>query len=248
LVPNSKLLIVAERGPGPARNAGVASTTSDLLAFLDADCVAATDWIEQLKRANQIAPNAVLGGDVRIGPDSPATLTACYEAVYAFRTDRYLSTHGFALTANMAVPRTILEKVGPFGGLEIAEDRDWGRRAQAMGVVQDYVPEIRVFHPARPNLSSLRAKWDRMLAHDHREQTATLTGAARWCVKTVLMPASPIAELPRLAFTPRLSSVGQRIKSFAGLCMIRWHRAHRMAILMLRPSQAALLAARWNST
>jgi len=47
------------------------------------------------------------------------------------------------------VKRSVLETVGPFAGLEKAEDRDWGRRATAMGYEITYVPQMRVYHPAR---------------------------------------------------------------------------------------------------
>ena len=51
--------------------------------------------------------------------------------------------------------RTDFDKVGPFGGIEIAEDIDWGQRARTAGYTFRYVPEMIVFHPARRSLQRI---------------------------------------------------------------------------------------------
>src|SRR6476659_5824791 len=42
----ARLVVVHERGAGPARNGGVDVASGDVLAFIDADCLAAPGWLD----------------------------------------------------------------------------------------------------------------------------------------------------------------------------------------------------------
>jgi GT2 family glycosyltransferase len=245
--PGVQLLSEPEPGPGRARNRGIAATTGEILAFIDADCQADRAWLAAAEAAMADPGALILGGDVRIPAADPGRLTMieAYESEYAFRMDRYIARDGFTGTGNLVVRREILATVGPFRGREVAEDRDWGQRATAKGYPIRYVAEMRVFHPARDSFGQIFAKWDRQIAHDFVLARTSRGGMLRFFAKTLAMAVSPVAELPRILGSQRISGSRNRALAFAALTRIRLHRARRMLGLLLGRDPDALSGA-WN--
>ncbi|WP_245243158.1 glycosyltransferase [Pararhodobacter sp. SW119] len=243
----ARLLQEAEPGPGPARNRGIAVTTGEILAFIDADCLADPGWIAAIRAAFADPSAEILGGDVRIARANPArvSMIEAYESVYAYRMDRYIAEQGFTGTGNLAVRRRVLDAVGPFGGLDVAEDRDWGQRATRAGHALRYVPEMRVYHPARQSFAELALKWDRHIAHDFEAAHLRPGGRLRFVLKTAAMGLSPLVELPRVLRSDRLSGPRARALAWVGLWRIRLYRMRVMARLLVT-GDAEALTGRWN--
>ena len=245
--PAVQLLQEVTPGPGPARNRGVAQSTGNILAFIDADCIADPGWLAAAEAALRNPQAQILGGDVRIALTDPARLTQleAYESIYAYRMDRYIAREGFTGTGNLVVRRAVLEAVGPFAGIGVAEDRDWGQRATRAGHAIRYVAEMKVYHPARLQMSDLRQKWDRHMAHDF---TASRNGRGmrlKWVLKTLAMALSPVAEIPRILTSDRVTGIRNRSLAFVGLIRIRLYRARRMTQLLLG-ADPEHLSGRWN--
>ena len=142
-----EMCLVQETRPGPglARNAGIAVATGEILAFIDADCRAHPQWVEAAVAAlRQPEATGIVGGDVQIALANPARMTGleAYESVFAYRQALYVHKLGFSGAGNLAMRRAMFEAVGPFAGIGIAEDRDWGRRARALGHVTLYAPKL----------------------------------------------------------------------------------------------------------
>ena len=223
-------------GPGPARNRGVALAKGPILAFADADCQVAPDWLPRILARFAADPGlAILGGDVRVYPQDPArpTMVEAYECVYAFRQKLYIEQQHYSITANMATRRAVFDAVGPFAGIDVSEDLDWGQRAARMGYRTVYDPEMLVRHPARHSLAELQAKWSRHISHHHADFVRGFGGQVKWVAKACVLPLSPLAEIPHLLTTDRLAGAAMRARAFGGLCAIRFWRARRMLAVML---------------
>jgi hypothetical protein len=139
----------------------------------------------------------------------------------------------------------VFAAVGPFGGIDIAEDRDWGRRARAAGYPTRYVPDMRVYHPARRTFADLALKWDRQVAHDFAHVAPGLRSRAAWLARATAVAGSPALEIVRIARSDRLSGPRARQLAFAGLLRIRLHRARRMLQLGLGADPSPLSRS-WN--
>lgn len=240
---NSRTSLVTETipGPGPARNKGVSVSRADVLAFIDADCTADPRWLSAICDAFAAGDADVLGGDVRISLETAGSMTAleAYESIYAYRQREYIERQNFSGTGNLAIRRHVYDTVGPFAGIEVAEDRDWGHRATMMGIEIKYVPAMIVFHPARKSFAELCAKWDRHVAHDFEEYASGPLGRLRWLGLTVAVCCSPMFEIWRIARTRRLRSFHERLLAMRAVTKIRLYRATCMISLIISGRQSA---------
>jgi glycosyltransferase involved in cell wall biosynthesis len=222
-------------GPGPARNTGARSATGDVFAFIDADCRAHPDWLSRAQQTLYSSPpRTVLGGDVRIWRDENDDITAieAYESVFAYRFKLYIEQHGFSGTGNLVMFRADFETIGPFAGIDIAEDMEWGQRACSAGFRFRYVPEMIVFHPARRSLDELYAKWDRQIQHYLNMAQDKPTWRFRWIARALLILGSPIIDSATVFKSDRIQGTSARLKAIAVLCRIRFHRAFKMLTLL----------------
>jgi GT2 family glycosyltransferase len=229
--PSVRFLDEPAPGPGLARNHGVAAAGAPILAFIDADCTAAKGWLQAAVDAVEADPaKAVVGGDIRISLARPPRMTGieAYECVFGFRQKMYIEHKHFSATANMAMARRVFEAVGPFGGIELAEDLDWGQRAHAAGYPVRYVPAMQVWHPARKDLAALEGKWRRHIRHDWTVAQTSRSGRIRWWLRALALMASGPLEAPRLLLSSRLQGLGNRLRGIDTLVRIRAFRAAEM--------------------
>ncbi len=234
-------------GPGPARNHGAKLSRGYILAFIDADCLAASEWIKGIVTfLGAHSDIDFIGGDIQVAfAGRTADAVEAYEAAYCYRNRLYVEKHGYAATGNMAVRASVFEAVGPFGGINTMEDTEWGQRATAQGYRAAYAPDVCVSTPACRSYAELVRRYDRHIAHEYGEWPAGVTGTARWLMRSLVVAASPAVELFRL---PRLAGVQDwraRLSAWLILTRLRLYRARRMVVMALR-NDATQVIGRWN--
>ncbi len=227
--PDVTLLEQPISGPGPARNLGAQHASGHILAFIDSDCHAHAGWLACIADAFKDPDQQVIGGDVQVNlavPGKPSFLES-YEGIYSYRNDEHIA-EGFSGTGNLAMRKEIFDRVGAFGGIGMAEDRDWGLRAGALGYRIRYVAAMIVYHPARDGFDQLKMKWNRHIAHDYEAKRAGLPGYLLWYAKAMALAVSPVLEIPTVLKSARISGIKARCMAFLCLAKVRLYRTYAM--------------------
>ncbi|MBN2907056.1 MAG: glycosyltransferase [Rhodobacteraceae bacterium] len=222
--PDVRFVIETEKGAAAARNRGVRETVAPLLFFIDADCVAAEDWLEQ---ARAVAPRAdLIGGLVEVFDETPPPRSGAeaFEAVFAFDFRNYIEVQGFTGAGNLVTRRDVFEDVGGFIN-GVSEDRDWSMRAVAKGYRLIYADRMVVGHPSRSDWPSLRHKWRRLTRELYASHLADTGGGRkarlRWALRGLAMPVSALVHMPKAFFSPKLRSVTERLRAVGTLVRLR---------------------------
>lgn len=150
-----KILEESRRGPAAARNLGILSGTDEIIAFMDADCVAEPDWISRLVPAFEDPRVGMAGGHIRAG-DTANAIQHFGEEIHDHRKAIETCNPPYVITMNSAVRRTVLAEVGLFDtAYRRAEDVDLSWRIHRAGYALHYVPDAVVYHVNESTLRGL---------------------------------------------------------------------------------------------
>lgn len=113
-----------------ARNRGVRESRGELLAFTDADCVPAPNWLSVIDAAmGNPRTQVVLGSRAPGSASATAELVAAYDdARVRYILENRRARSYFAFTNNMAVRRSAFEHYGPFDAVARGGDTLFLRR------------------------------------------------------------------------------------------------------------------------
>lgn len=151
-----RVLRKANGGPASARNAGARASTAEVIAFIDADCVADPDWLEAVvgtlaragaqtttqtaTRPATQAPEQAAGQVAGVGGPlknvaPPGWVTGYLGACQFYRQRERGGVVDYLLTANVAFRRAALAQVGGFDERPgvWAEDADLSFRLKQRG-------------------------------------------------------------------------------------------------------------------
>lgn len=157
---NVNIIVCKKPGSYAARNFGIQHAKGELLVFTDADCLPDIHWlaniIEAYKRSDK---KTLLAGNVVVRSKNHKRTTAeLYDIALGLPQERYVF-QGFAVTANLAIPRAVFNEVGFFDDSRFSGgDADFCQRALRAGFSLKYVPDAIVYHPARESWSEYATK------------------------------------------------------------------------------------------
>jgi glycosyltransferase involved in cell wall biosynthesis len=149
----------ARRGSYAARNLALAVTHAQVVAFVDADCVPANDWLEQGLADLERLEADILGGRVQAEPVSHPRISELIDLARSLDQKRCVDEAGYAATANVFVRRLVIDAIGGFNDRLISGgDVEFSLRAAAAGYRVAYSHSASVMHPLRRRPAQLVRK------------------------------------------------------------------------------------------
>jgi glycosyltransferase involved in cell wall biosynthesis len=145
-----------------ARNMGIREAQGDILAFIDADCVADPTWLEALLDAWE-AGHLIVGGSVAL--DGGSYWQLCYNLTmfHEFLPTLPPGTRANLGTLNLCVDRQVVAQVGLMDEtLARGQDTEWTFRMRRHGYTLRFTPGAIVHHyPAVSTLGTILRLWYR---------------------------------------------------------------------------------------
>jgi glycosyltransferase involved in cell wall biosynthesis len=220
----------SQPGSYAARNTGLALAKGEVIAFTDADCIPASDWLEKGVMTLTSVPNCgMVGGriDIFFRDENQATPIELYESLTAFPQHKLVQQQQFAATANVFTYKQVIERVGQFETtLKSGGDVEWGQRVAAAGYQLVYADEVRVAHPARHSWSQLFKRTVRMtggLYDRHcRNGSSLIDRNKKYLLKLIESLVPPVNFVVNVFLNSSLRGIRQKLQVSAVMFFVRY--------------------------
>lgn len=147
------------QGPGPSRNLGMEKAEGDVFVFIDSDCIAPPDWLENIAAAMADGSVDAFGGPDQCRSDFPPLLKAIDYSMTSFiGTGGARGTTGIKVAKyyprsfNMGFRREVYERIGGMSNLRHGQDMEFSNRLHRQGFHIAFLPDIGVYHKRRTSL------------------------------------------------------------------------------------------------
>jgi GT2 family glycosyltransferase len=131
---------------GDARNVGISAAKARIVAFIDADCVAEKNWIEQILRAHESPYSAIGGAIANADPKSLVAWAAYFVEFSQWMPGTTKVWQDDIAGANMSYKREIFDRCGVFIEGTYCSDTDFHWRVKRRGYDLQFIPSILVSH------------------------------------------------------------------------------------------------------
>ncbi|PZV06827.1 MAG: glycosyl transferase [Leptolyngbya sp.] len=220
--------LVTEPKPGSyaARNRGIAEAKANILAFTDADCIPAQDWLEQgVKNLIKTEDCGLVAGSIRVFVHNPSAPKACelYDKLFAFPQKNYLEVDHYGATANVFTYKAVFETVGLFDAdMKSGGDYEWGQRVHAANYAMAYAETASIDHPARDSFYELCKKTRRIVDGHYILMRKNLFPKSRFFGGLLADLMLPFRSVPRILADPEIKAKGQRLQVIGISILLRY--------------------------
>ena len=158
---NISLIKQKNKGPGTARNNGMKNAKGNFFLFIDSDCEADNNWLEEINE--QYKKNKF---DAFGGPDSYRDNFSDLQKSIDFSMNSFFTTGGlrgstikrlakfYPRSHNMGIKSSVFHKIGGFGKLRHGQDIEFSNRIINNGFKVNFLQNAIVFHRRRTTLKN----------------------------------------------------------------------------------------------